>query len=588
MNNHCCYWIVLINLVLNSLQLFSQDRLIYYDALTLLNGNDEQKKEVLLYYKVKQDNIYLKSYLTSDMAGLVSSQEPQSDVLGLNITNYVDGYAKFIVSRVKQELTSSYFEKFSKSFRNDKYKDVRTIFSSTCSELDHIGDKIYNYKPYLNDLRSAFLADIKSVPLKLDKLLTDTSSQLTRVLNKNPNVHYIAKNSFHIGLELYNGKHIGRIISEGSFVGTSGVDPALVFSLKTLKLFSEAFRAKTNSNTNNFWISRVEANNLIRDMNFLKVFIGLVAAKAEMDDVKLDGISLYSMLNGYLEINKLKQMVQELNQITNEINGIIKQEDTSKAKSNLSIYLNLSSDLLGSINNIFKTIVPAATEKNDLDLFINVINSIKRFNNGLVNKNYLSSCAAVTDMLTYLGLDMNESLAPLIKYGNFIGELTGAEDSDEISEIIESFAAPVGSWRDKKSNRWLIAIDNFVGPAFIVDNENFTLSTPVGLSITYACSEKFSLTCMASILDIGPLVSYRFLNSTGKVADIYFKEIISPGIFLAANFGRNCPIFFNIGYQSQPSLQRVGVQENLIDINYKSSIVGSININIPLLTIYRF
>ena len=52
---------------------------------------------------------------------------------GLNLTNFADGLARFLVKRMKEELNIVFFEQFEKEL--EKQKDLRRLFPSTYSIL---------------------------------------------------------------------------------------------------------------------------------------------------------------------------------------------------------------------------------------------------------------------------------------------------------------------------------------------------------------------------------------------------------------------------------------------------------------------
>ena len=66
------------------------------------------------------------------------------------------------------------------------------------------------------------------------------------------------------------------------------------------------------------------------------------------------------------------------------------------------------------------------------------------------------------------------SAAPTFKTISFIvdkslilSQLAEAKESKDVEAVIESFAAPIGSWRDKKVAKFNLALDSYVGPGYI-------------------------------------------------------------------------------------------------------------------------
>lgn len=63
----------------------------------------------------------------------------------------------------------------------------------------------------------------------------------------------------------------------------------------------------------------------------------------------------------------------------------------------------------------------------------------------------------------------------------FIGQMAEAKTSEEVAGVLETFAALIGSWRDKRIANFNLSIDSYAGPAafFTKDNQRISISTPV-------------------------------------------------------------------------------------------------------------
>ncbi|MCD8540382.1 MAG: hypothetical protein LRY55_11920 [Leadbetterella sp.] len=213
----------------------------------------------------------------------------------------------------------------------------------------------------------------------------------------------------------------------------------------------------------------------------------------------------------------------------------------------------------------------------------------------LYTKNYVTALAHVTHMYKdSQDGDTKGLIKTLTNYGTFIAQVSQAQNSDEVSEILEQFAAPVGSYRDKSIHKFSIALDSYVGIGGGWKKEmedkrepSWWVNTPVGVSFSFPVANVVSVTVMPTILDIGPLVSYRFLNSDGEVAKIYLKEIISPGIFGSLGFGGKIPLFINLGWQRPAYLTAVNATENTYNLNPYKLFSISAAVNIPLLNLYN-
>lgn len=115
-------------------------------------------------------------------------------------------------------------------------------------------------------------------------------------------------------------------------------------------------------------------------------------------------------------------------------------------------------------------------------------------------------------------------------------------------------------------------------------NKVIAFSTPVGASVTIPFNH---VTFFVSIADLGPITSFRLVNDTSEIANLYLKEILSPGVFASINFGDNYPVTINAGYQQFPLLEKVNEVENTVNVNRKGGFSGSIVVNVPLFTLYN-
>jgi hypothetical protein len=100
----------------------------------------------------------------------------------LNVTGFVDGLAKFLVERSKEELNVAFFKKFQDFFK--EHPEVQVIFPTTFGFLNSIYS--YQYAAMLPALKAAFQKDLNSISsnllnlgdiLKYDNLLTNDNTK---------------------------------------------------------------------------------------------------------------------------------------------------------------------------------------------------------------------------------------------------------------------------------------------------------------------------------------------------------------------------------------------------------------------------
>lgn len=139
-------------------------------------------------------------------------------------------------------------------------------------------------------------------------------------------------------------------------------------------------------------------------------------------------------------------------------------------------------------------------------------------------------------------------------------EITKAESSADIAKVLETAAAPVGSYRQKAKRR-MTSITAFLGPSLEqehYDNNksaklNAFASIGIHASWTALKKEYFNnFGIYLSLIDLGPLVSTREGDGVKSESNVGFKQAFSPGIFGTLHlFG---PVNFGIGASKTPGL----------------------------------
>lgn len=575
---------------------------VYYDALVLLKGSATQKDIIYKKYKLSQttDTTFFSANVMSDLSnrqverGTTTATFAASSAKGINVTKLADGFAKFLASRFKKELTISFFNRFKDKLNSDKLRDLRTLFKNTSGELNLIDDKFTHYEAYLSALRQSMEIDCHQLPEQFKKLVEDPNSQVSDALANKPNFQYVLDNVLTFGIEIRDSVHIGKALANldlAKSVNFNPVDKNLMGAFETVQLVSESLRNIQTGPNHSYWISDSQIKGLMQDEVLLNLFLGLFAEKSKLDNIYLSSNSLFIILTSKTpeEVKTLvESMISSIKSIEN-IHSSTKGTVTNQEKDYVALqYFDAASALINTSNHLAPLLKPS--EANTLKKYntfgTNVIDMTRSF----VTQNYSIGLLYLSRVLTEI--DSSSSALQKINtvlgnQGLFIAQMAESENSEDVAAILENFAAPTGSWRDKRTAEWNIAIDSYVGPAYysVQDNDSrLGFSTPVGASITFPFNH---VTLFVSAFDLGPLTSFRLTNDTSQIANVYLKEILSPGAFLSINFGDNYPITINGGYQRFPLLEKVGTTENDVNLNRKGGFSGSIVVNIPLFTLYN-
>lgn len=587
---------------------------VFNDAFMLYTGDKAQRILVFSKYNIDENtetNTFIEELQkttfdrSAGLHGFTEDDKAQgrsatSGITGLEVTKYVDGLAKFLVSRVKQELALLYFDNFSKAIRDPDIKDIQYLFRDTYGQLDLLGDEIYDFKPYLNSIREGMENDFKKLPESLHTLVKDEESQLYSAINSKKNIGFIINTSLDFAQALKENEHAGIALAqlqpENDIIGNT--DPALIGILQTMQLFSEAFRNSPAETSSNYWVDRVKINSLVQRDTFLIYFMGLVTHLAKTKNIQFSAAkSLFQTLNtdiGPAKIKLVKPLIQVLKSSFAKIQGIHHQYISTpqdEIKGNLiGNYFDAAGDLIYSGTELVK-LLNLSVIKPELQLWLNNFNDL----NGMVKNVSIKKYAAATMHLAHLIKSVKEKtgsvgwekmLAFIIEKTPFIGQMAEAKTSDQVDSLLQIYAAPIGSWRDKRIAKFNVALDSYIGPAaFFSDSESrITLSTPVGPSVTFG-GKNYQITALMSLVDIGPITSFRFKNDTSEVPKISLNEILSPGFLFSFQLGKNYPFSFNLGYQEYPLLKRVLNNSNEFNIKRAPGFTVSFNFNIPILTL---
>lgn len=144
------------------------------------------------------------------------------------------------------------------------------------------------------------------------------------------------------------------------------------------------------------------------------------------------------------------------------------------------------------------------------------------------------------------------------------GEVSVAQNSNDVKNIIANYAMPVASYRTKRLHPGSFMLTAYAGVGFNAHVDYGTnwflpaIIAPTGLEYTLSKDSGKSISFMASIIDIGNVINYRLLGTqTDSDEVVRFERILSPGIHVSYGIWQKLPISINAGYQWNP--QRVSI-----------------------------
>lgn len=615
-----------------------------YDALILadsINNSKAKRYETLKYYAGEKqvdeafaDNKFLKRLADSlvrvkPAQASVGLSSILASVGGLDVTKYADGIAKFLVKRVKQELSVAFFEKFKTII--DSTKDIRTVFPKTAILLDAIDVEIYNYERYIQNLREAFKADIVVIHRNLPGIVKNHPAFFER----EKELRAALLSGCYIAGELENQAHPGDILANYPIEFLDGLSLDFSGAVQTIQVLSGSFRDTTTGEDANYWVPIKSLRQLVNNKLALKYYLGLVRHEAltKYDRVHFANDDLVGLLDKVADkydtavaiYGAYKRYVLRFAEKTDALNKMIqdysKLPADSAALEKYGMYLRSAVDLIQYCTQA-STLPIINQDVPDLDnlfsKYFQIAYSTSDLLTNISKKNY---SAAINDVVRIYNLvrvkplqdkptEENKKAASvsvltqnrLAKYGSFMANVATAKTPGEVSAAIEAAALPVGSSRIKRETVFNVSLNAYVGP-FIgyekikgVDSggkiNSYGITAPIGVSVSkgnsilfFKSNTRSSSTIFFSLVDIGALTAFRFTNdSTEKIPTVNLGDIVSPGIFFSHGFGKT-PLSLNIGYQAGPLLRKVNLDENLVGKSY-SRISISIVVDIPVFNLY--
>ena len=227
------------------------------------------------------------------------------------------------------------------------------------------------------------------------------------------------------------------------------------------------------------------------------------------------------------------------------------------------------------------------------------------------NRQYGLAVLGALEMLdTYLPMLKNDEkeragLEKLAYYANFLSDIVTAGSSAEVTQIMERYVMPTGSYRIKRSVPFALDINAypglFLGAEFLKGSFPFRkdelsivngIATPVGIALSTGFVKEgktsgHGLSLFIPVVDVGAAFSYRWSNKTGGLPEKFkLSQIFAPGAYLAWNIKR-APASILAGVQHTPALRSVrngnneAVQENTLRFGM------TVSMDIPVFSLIR-
>jgi hypothetical protein len=663
-----------------------------YDALKLADNNNLSENElqrIATYYypnngiddvgKAKaalRSNPFMANMVFTPGKNVMASAQSSGQLLsslslssigGLDVTNLVDGLAKFLVKRTKEELTTAFFQKFKEKL--DELPDLQTLFPKTYHLLAAIGTEVYNYEKYIQNLREAFKDDIETLYEHLPGIIPNHPD----FFDRHEGLAASLRSGCYLVGALKQQVHPGDVLANYPVEYLDSVNRDWKGSIQTLQLLSASMRDTTGTDKN-YWVNIKYLRQLVNTKNAFVIYLGLVyqMAKTQYNDVPFESNSLVGLLDNIAPritsandiYNAYSTYILRFGEKTDALNNMIASY-TKPANDSLALelykkYFDAAQGLIDYaaqvgqlplldrspfLHNLPTLLKPYFTVTNlttDLVIEINRKNYSAAINNAVLLYDYVRhkpaqaelDLAKVNDQAT-VGASANNparmtnqttlatakaevvpaknTLTNLARYGAFMSAIATAKTSDEVAEVIETFALPAGSSRIKRQSDFNVALNAYVGlygggeylPSLKKNATAFSagLTAPVGVAFSWGkkgCGlspkeldtaktgkpKGSSYTLFVSLIDIGAAAAFRFGDTSSNITStIQLKNIIAPGLYFYYGF-RNSPFSVGLGAQLGPQLRKIDAAA--IDVRKDLYIRFGLSfaVDIPLLNFY--
>jgi hypothetical protein len=575
-----------------------------------------------------KDKSITEKYFTNGIKSVTSS------VGGLDITSLADGMAKFLVERVKEELSIAFFDQFKNDLK--KYPDLQTLFPYTYDVLMAIDSEIYNFTAYIDILREAFLKDFQLIIPDIRKLVE--KPMYRDYFNNNPQLYSIIQVAFQVVDDYQLGVYPGDIIMHLADMDASilnPIDPNMKPSLQVLNLFIQSVRSKTSDQ----YIVPFDSirKNLLNDSIAFKIYLGLIYQKSKIKGITFicdnSPVDFCNVLDSaYIQAEKRVIMLKRYKHIIEEIISLDenvqqalliisekdKPPDNKLGYKDYFCFYNASLNFIEYVGDIPVSIGMDTPYKfnwgKNKSTFFFVVDKLGEIYLDINEIKYgpaILNAAFVYDTIfsEHVGNKKNKAFNTgtlIIKYGNFAAAVSKAETSDQVKQVIESVALPAGSSRIKRECAFNIALNAYVSGYWGKEKFTFTennikmhqirntagLTAPIGIAFSKSSDYPFgkkwrsSYSIFASVIDLGAFTSFRFRDTINNAQPkVTIENIFSPGLYIIYGIPRT-PISIGGGWQYGPSLRKIESSAATIEPKQYTKWCLFIGVDIPILNFY--
>ncbi|NCI46096.1 hypothetical protein [Sediminibacterium soli] len=575
-------------------------------------------------------------FLTGLLPGLTSSTEmaknnaPGIAFAGADLQSVIiDGIARFIVDRMKQELQAVFFQKFYEKISSAEYRDCQLLFPATYRQLLSIGKEIYRYETYLQSLRNAFGNDMLAIIPNLDNLIRN--GRFAVFFEQHRELRAMALTALFLGKQISEGKSPGQVFEaydpyeadEATGSPATDAEKARTGMIAFLQQVSLSLKSNT---ADQYWINASQLAQL-NDPVCLRIYLGLLYERIKLIDCG------HSLSFGTIMTAAAGQGARLADYFRGILNSVAFCQERFRelqrpAKKTVSDYLAYFSAVTHfwesiSTNEPFSAALPVSMQSHMQQVWelygktTAGIDNILTAYQALQEKKYgmlLSSIRSLYSLRYDPALmqadreqrrSLDRTMDFLFEYGTLMAEVAESSDSKQVYAAINRAAMPVGGSRVKREQFFNISLAAygglFIGKEWIENvsdhsiANSYGLTAPIGIALSWGkirfCKDRRtegnkSFSLFISMIDVGAVVSFRFRNDTlNEIPKVGFRDIIAPGLHVIWGLGKT-PLSLSAGWQTGTNLRSVKAGYNEYNNSQSARFSLGLLVDIPIWNLY--
>ena len=605
----------------------------------MLTAKTEMITRLNLFSKNIDPNSVPKEYNVTtgtlrNTGGASLTEIPSSSLL--SASTIIDGTARFLKKRIKEELKTAFLTRFKDKMGDDPL--FQRLLPSTFQTLTSVLD-MDNSLPSLNNIAiNSFQADMEQLPEHLEAfMLYDASFEEIRHTS---NFKYFAL-PFNFIKHFQAGSHPAfalKDMQEKYYTDTTELDKIM----QMMVVLDDNLRAKdTDWSTNNGTDDpNTEGDNEVRgfggvsksvfvtadDWNTLRrkggdsLFMSIIYRKfgqSLFSKIKKDSVAQVRTSMKILSDN-ISDYVTNLGAFES-YHFKIKDEENRRNRDSFALELAWNvMQLIDKSHLIYFSILEKSAQETYKQTYwkqhkpiaeatLKAAGSLQRKNYAGLVLNTFQILRGLSDIPSFRNRHImdNAFLENFFFYSNFMTDVLSASTSEDVSDILERYAAPVGSYGVKRKAKFSISLNAFPGLFGAVEspfgNSSYVgvnpssfvsgVTAPIGLSFNwggYGLKNNKNWSLFASIIDIGAVLSYRWTDDAaeGLPTKVEWAQVISPGLHLVYGFP-DLPLSMAFGYQISPRLRKVDIGGNNLQNRTFQRFSLSFMVDITILNFYK-